>query len=153
MLDLGPDHGDDAVDPVVEGIKLAPHGRLAHHPQTLPGPLNAGRTRGADMAHVGPDRDLVTIGQVVPDLAVVDLRRRGIEAGPDKIRDDAARLLIGVGRNLTFAARAAMDPRWTEQYQSMNRTTVSSTSRRTSVLAALSGLTQGSRPPSRTGTC
>ena len=41
MLDLGPDHCDDAIDPFVEGMQRAALGALRMTAQTLPGALNA----------------------------------------------------------------------------------------------------------------
>ncbi len=80
MLDLGPDHRDDAADPRVDGMQVAALWRLAHQPPNLARRLECSLTLGADIALIGPDRGLLAMQQRVPDLAVVQFGRRGLEA-------------------------------------------------------------------------
>ncbi len=75
MLDLRADHGDDTVDPFVDGVQRAALGGLAHDAPNLARPGEGGLPFGADVALVGPDRGLLAVQQVVPDLAVMRLRR------------------------------------------------------------------------------
>ena len=52
MLDLGPDHGDHPVDALVERMRLATLGCLAHDTPSLAWPLERGPALGADIALV-----------------------------------------------------------------------------------------------------
>ena len=83
MLDLGPHLGDDPVDVFVDGIELAALWGLAHDAPELAVSGERGLALGADIALVGPDRCLFAVQQVIPDLAVMDLGGRGLEAVDD----------------------------------------------------------------------
>ena len=52
MLDLGPDHRDDVVGPLVEGMQLATFRGLAHDTPSLARPRERGLALGADIALV-----------------------------------------------------------------------------------------------------
>src|SRR5690606_27222001 len=80
MFDLRPDAGDDAVDPRVERMQLAGLRCLAHDAPDLARPPEPRLALGADIALVRPDRILVAVQKRIPDLTVVDPRRRGIKA-------------------------------------------------------------------------
>src|SRR6056297_2757364 len=67
MLDLGPDHRNDAIAPLVLRVKRPSLGRLAHDTPNLALLGERRLPHGADIALVGPDRGLVTMQQVIPD--------------------------------------------------------------------------------------
>ena len=76
MLDLGAHHSDDPVDLFVDGVKLAALGCLAHHALDLALFAERCLALSADIALIGPDRRLIAMHEFIPDLAVMDLRRR-----------------------------------------------------------------------------
>jgi hypothetical protein len=64
------------------GCSAPPFGAFRMTPQNLPGLENAA-SRGADITLVGPDRCLRAVQEFVPDLAVMHLGRRGLQAVHD----------------------------------------------------------------------
>jgi hypothetical protein len=61
-------------------MKIATLGGLAHDTPDLARPRERCLALGANIALAGPDRGLIAMQQFVPDLAVVELRGRGVEA-------------------------------------------------------------------------
>lgn len=80
MLDPGPHLGDDAVGAFLKWMQIAALWGLAHDAPELARATERGRTLGTDITLVSPDRGLVAVQQSIPDLAIVQLGRRGLEA-------------------------------------------------------------------------
>jgi len=73
MLDPRPDFGDQVVDLLVDGMKIAALGGLAHDTPKLVRTSDGFLALSADISLVRPDRCLVAVQQFVPDPAVVHL--------------------------------------------------------------------------------
>ncbi len=80
MLDPGPHLGDDAVGAFLKWMQIAALWGLAHDAPELARATERDRALGADISFVRPDRGLVAMQQRIPDLAVVQLGRRGLKA-------------------------------------------------------------------------
>ena len=80
MLDLRTHLSDDEVDLSVEWMHSAAFGRLSHDTPNLAGSLKRVLALDAEIALVGRDRGLAPMEQLIPDLTVVQLGGRGLEA-------------------------------------------------------------------------
>src|SRR5680860_1081066 len=90
MLNPGPHLGDDPINVVVDGVQFAALRRLAHHAPELARAGERRLPRSVDIAFVGPNRCLIAVQKFIPDLAVMHLRGRDLEAMHDAtLRIDA----------------------------------------------------------------
>ena len=80
MLDLGPDHRDAPIDLRVERVQWATLRGLAHDTPDLAWTPERGLAFGADITLVRPDRGFLAVQKLIPDLAVMQLGGRGVEA-------------------------------------------------------------------------
>lgn len=76
MLNLGANHGDDPVDLVVDGVKLATLGHLVHDIPDLAWLVDRSIALCTDIGVVGPDRGLVPMERFIPYAAAMHLRSR-----------------------------------------------------------------------------
>lgn len=84
MLNLGPHLRDDPIDLFVELVQLATLGGFAHDAPEGVAIFREGRLSSSmDVALVSPDRCLLTVQELVPDLAVMGLGRGGLQAVDD----------------------------------------------------------------------
>lgn len=80
MLDLRANHGDYVVDALLHRMQLATPLSFAHHAPDLATVLERLLAHRTDRSLVRPDRSLVAMEKVIPDLAVLNLAGSRIEA-------------------------------------------------------------------------